>query len=73
VIARRKEYFMSDTGGNGPMACTFCGRSIEDSNKFFKTVGRPPMCDEVLICDKCMIVLLKRAKWIKNRKIEVIK
>lgn len=66
---------MSVIGGKyyGSLLCTFCGRSVELSKKFYKTIGRKPFYDEVYICDECMEVLQRRAKWIKDRKIEVIK
>lgn len=53
--------------------CTICGRSKDDSYKFYKTVDKEPFCDQLYLCDECHDVLSKRAKWFKDRKVEVIK
>lgn len=53
--------------------CRYCGVDAEHSKKFYKTLGKPPWWDEIYICDKCLETLKKRSKWIKNRKLEVIK
>lgn len=53
--------------------CHGCGKNKEQSNKFYKTIGKGPWMDEIYICDSCLEVLKKRSKWIKNRKLEEIK
>lgn len=53
--------------------CHGCGKSKDQSKKFYKTIGKPPWMDEIYICDGCLEILKKRSKWIKNRKLEEIK
>ena len=43
--------------------CNACGKAQGPTESFYRTITKPPFCDQVVLCRDCLKVIMKDPKW----------